>query len=393
MALDKKAGEKPIKSQNCWHRFCLSIQNCLINSGVYGGKLETNGPIASRHKLTVPLKSSSEFRICSYNINTVNQNQGSTSNSQILFPCHNVGINSNYRNKLVAKELIGYNAHIICLQDVDSNAYSQFYFPFFDENGFEGQFSNYELGYEYGLACFWKKENFERLEVETIVLEESLKAEKENKKVLKKINNNKKLSKYMFSHKTHMQVISLKSIKHPERAIVIGNAQLVDKFKSVRLLQTSAILQKLDKSVTKLYDAKQGFTVGVVCVGDFKCRPQSGIYELICEGSIPKFHPDWKDFISDDKLEMVLESPLEMDSAYGPSQKYTTYSNKSGDWSDYIFYDKDILEVTKIIPFPTEDEWKKYGQLPNTVLPSTHLACIADIRYKAGIMGSVNFLN
>jgi len=387
--LDKDVGEKPDTSRNCWKNICLKMQNCLINMGVCDINIKTTGPIISRHKLTNPLTNSGEFRICSYSINTGKKDTEIDSKSKMYLPCHNIGNNSNYRKRLVLKELIGYNADIICLQDVHSDVYYHSYCPYFHKRGFESQFSRMlQLGYEHGLACFWKKETFDKIEAERFVVEESLQTAKENKKVLKTIKKNKVFAKYMFNKETHMQLITLKSIKHPERVIVLGNVQLVDQFKSVRLLQTAALLRQLDKRVTEL--TKRGFTTGIICAGDFKCRPQSGIYELICEGSIPKFHPDWMDFKGEDVkgVEMVLESSLQMDNAYGPSQRYTTYSKVSGDWSDYIFYNKDILQVTRIIPIPIEEEWKEYGQLPNAALPSTHLACIADMQYKTGMMDS-----
>lgn len=116
-------------------------------------------------------------------------------------------------------------------------------------------------------------------------------------------------------------------------------------------------LNYLEKVGTKLYDSQQGFSVASIIVGDIKCSPKSGVYELICEGTIPKFHPDWKSFKEGEKIAIPLQTELAMDSAYGPSQKCTAYRGTSRVCTDYIFYDKQRLEVTKIIPLPTEEGW------------------------------------
>jgi len=126
--LDKDVGEKPDTSRNCWKNICLKMQNCLINMGVCDINIKTTGPIISRHKLTNPLTNSGEFRICSYSINTGKKDTEIDSKSKMYLPCHNIGNNSNYRKRLVLKELIGYNADIICLQDVHSDVYYHSYF-------------------------------------------------------------------------------------------------------------------------------------------------------------------------------------------------------------------------------------------------------------------------
>ena len=69
-----------------------------------------------------------------------------------------------------------------------------------------------------------------------------------------------------------------------------------------------------------------------------------------------------------------------MDSACG-TPKYTNYTLGFQDCIDYIFYETDKLQVENIVPFPTEDELKKYDAIPNILFPSDHLASVVDLKW------------
>ena len=70
-----------------------------------------------------------------------------------------------------------------------------------------------------------------------------------------------------------------------------------------------------------------------------------------------------------------------MDSACG-TPKYTNYTAGFKDCLDYIYYQTDNITVTKFVPFPPEEELQKYPGLPNIVLPSDHIACVVDLKWK-----------
>ena len=69
-----------------------------------------------------------------------------------------------------------------------------------------------------------------------------------------------------------------------------------------------------------------------------------------------------------------------MDSACG-TPKYTNYTIGFKDCLDYIYYQTDNISVTNVVPFPLEEDMEKYQGLPNTVYPSDHIACIADLKW------------
>ena len=46
------------------------------------------------------------------------------------------------------------------------------------------------------------------------------------------------------------------------------------------------------------------------------------------------------------------------------------------------FYFHSSIQVTNVIPFPSEEDLSLYQAIPNVVFPSDHIACISDLKWK-----------
>ena len=79
-------------------------------------------------------------------------------------------------------------------------------------------------------------------------------------------------------------------------------------------------------------------------------------------------------------MNLTISHPFHMDSACG-TPKYTNYTIKFKDCLDYIFYDKDAIEVCGVVPFPLEEEMREMKGLPNEYFPSDHIACVTDLKW------------
>lgn len=54
----------------------------------------------------------------------------------------------------------GYNADIVCLQELDSNVFQNYLQPLLDVEGLEGNFYIKDEILAQGLACFYRKDRF-----------------------------------------------------------------------------------------------------------------------------------------------------------------------------------------------------------------------------------------
>ena len=98
-------------------------------------------PIARRHQhtpgfLAAPL----HFRVLTYNI--LAEPYASTPYAQQqLYPyCHPDALDLDYRQCLIAHELLGYHGDVLCLQEVGSKSFAHFLEPALEEKGYRGVF-------------------------------------------------------------------------------------------------------------------------------------------------------------------------------------------------------------------------------------------------------------
>lgn len=60
---------------------------------------------------------------------------------------------------------------------------------------------------------------------------------------------------------------------------------------------------------------------------------------------------------------------------------YTNYTENFKGCLDYIFYEKDSLNVTQCVPIPEEQVLSENTALPSKLFPSDHIALIVDFKY------------
>ena len=100
-----------------------------------------NGPIEERHLFTPCfLKQPNRFRMVTYNILASYYGSSDYAHELLYSYCSPHALDQEYRQCLIVKELLGYHADIICLQEVGAKCFSQFLFPVMHQNGFDGYF-------------------------------------------------------------------------------------------------------------------------------------------------------------------------------------------------------------------------------------------------------------
>ncbi|XP_063232866.1 2',5'-phosphodiesterase 12-like isoform X2 [Bacillus rossius redtenbacheri] len=108
------------------------------------------------------------FRVVSYNVLSDIYAKRNEERGKITH-CPYYAIDSTYRMELVQKEVAGYNADVICLQEVDQYAYYNMLRTFFEARGYFGVYCLKHPGLNEGLAVFFQTVKF-RLCESTYVL-------------------------------------------------------------------------------------------------------------------------------------------------------------------------------------------------------------------------------
>uniref|UniRef100_A0A336MZW3 CSON003646 protein n=1 Tax=Culicoides sonorensis TaxID=179676 RepID=A0A336MZW3_CULSO len=117
-------------------------------------------PFDTRHMFTQDKLSGSKFRVVSYNLLADLYADSETAKKELFPYCPEYALNIDYRKQLFIKELIGYNADLMCLCEVDDKIFDMDLTPVLGNRGFMGTFQMKGTTRE-GLATFWNNQKFE----------------------------------------------------------------------------------------------------------------------------------------------------------------------------------------------------------------------------------------
>ena len=79
-----------------------------------------------------------------------------------------------FSSQLLVKELTGYNADVVCLQEVDRKVFESDLRPVMAERGFAGSLCLKGGQVSEGAACFYRKSRFELRRERRLILSEEL---------------------------------------------------------------------------------------------------------------------------------------------------------------------------------------------------------------------------
>uniref|UniRef100_A0A663M7G8 Phosphodiesterase 12 n=1 Tax=Athene cunicularia TaxID=194338 RepID=A0A663M7G8_ATHCN len=180
----------------------------------------------------------------------------------VLYPyCAPYALELDYRQNLLKKELAGYSADLVCLQEVDKSVFVDSLAPALDAFGLEGLFKIKEKQHE-GLATFYRRDKFSLLSQHDIAFSEAL-----------------------LSDPLHKELV-LQSTSDPSRKICVANTHLYwhPKGGNIRLIQIAVALSHIKHIACDLYPG-----IPVIFCGDFNSTPSSGTYSFISSGGIGNF--------------------------------------------------------------------------------------------------------
>ncbi|XP_078399670.1 2',5'-phosphodiesterase 12 [Cetorhinus maximus] len=318
-----------------------------------------------------------QLRVVSYNILADVYAQTEFSRSNLYPYCPPYALEVDYRQNLIKKELSGYNADIICLQEVDKNVFTNSLSPALDAFGFQGVFRVKEKQHE-GLATFFRASKYRLLSQHDVIFSEALASDPLHFELLEKISANPIVKEKVLQRSTAFQVCVLQSLKDSSKKLCVGNTHLYwhPKGGHIRLVQIAIAFRHLQRVTAEMYP-----NIPVIFCGDFNSTPNSGLYEFVTKGHISADHPDWTSNGEEEQCSMSLTHSFKLRSACG-EPAYTNYVGGFQGCLDYIFMDINMFEVFQVIPFPSHEEIICHLALPSVSHPSDHIALICDLKCK-----------
>ncbi|XP_042912398.2 2',5'-phosphodiesterase 12 [Parasteatoda tepidariorum] len=325
-------------------------------------------PFEKRQKFTPNLTEDDSIRCVSYNT------LANTYVEKRKFPyCSEKARNNYYRKQLLLKELIGYNSDIICLQEVEERLFSYDIFPVLERVGFHGGYKK-KGGRRYeGLASFYRTSKFKLIKSYEVLLNEII--YKDFCKDLRtKVSGSNRDVSVLLKQDSAFQILVLQLRKFPFSMVIVANTHLYSNKDSpeVRLIQAALCTQYIENLI-KTEDLK---SAGVLFCGDFNSMPNSETYNFMTSG---KCFPSWKNN-SNMNEEAPLTHGLNLDSACG-TPDYTNYTEEFYGCLDYIFYSKNKLTVSEVVPMPRHEDVIAQIGLPNEYFPSDHLALVCTLKW------------
>lgn len=313
-----------------------------------------------------------------------------------------------YRRQNLLREIVGYRADILCLQEVQSDHFDEFFQPELEKHGYVAVYkkktTEVYTGTSYandGCATFFRRDCFslvKKYEVEFNKAAQSL-----TETAIPPAQKKTALSRLLKDNVALIVVLEARDSSHgAEGGSAPGKRQLLcvanthihanPELKDVKLWQVQTLLKGLEKIAASA-------DIPMLVCGDFNSVPGSAPHVLLASGRVDALHPD----LATDPLGILrptsrLCHQLPLVSAYSaftrlerqrrrvdPSSNEPLFTNCTRDFLgtlDYIFYTADSLAVESLLELLDEDSLRRDTALPSPEWSSDHIALLAQFRYK-----------
>ncbi|CAA0829917.1 Carbon catabolite repressor protein 4 homolog 1 [Striga hermonthica] len=343
------------------------------------------------------------FTVLSYNILS---DKYATSESYSY--CPTWALSWNYRRQNLLREIIGYHADIVCLQEVQSDHFEEFFAPELDKHGYQACFKRKtaevfvaSISSVDGCATFFRRDRFSH--VKKYEVEFNKAAHSLTDALVPSAQKRNALNRLVKDNVALILVLEAKfgsqSIDNPgkRQLVCVANTHVnvPPELKDVKLWQVHTLLKGLEKIAASA-------DIPMLVCGDFSSVPGSAPHTLLAMGKVDPIHPD----LTVDPLGILrptakLTHQLPLVSAYSslarggvgygleqrrrmdPATNEPLFTNCTRDFigtHDYIFYSADSLTVESLLELLDEDSLRKDTALPSPEWSSDHIALLAEFR-------------
>jgi CCR4-NOT transcription complex subunit 6 len=288
-------------------------------------------------------------------------------------------LNWEYRKQVIIHEILSYDADIVCLQEVSSSQFEQYFKPQLRmRGGYEGFFnpksrsktmSEWDRQFVDGCATFFKADKFKVMEKTLVEF---------NQMALSRPSLRKHRDMYnRVMTRDNIALIIRLEHKASRQEIVVANAHIHwdPSFRDVKLIQSIILLEELEKQLSHCPKAAL-----IVC-GDFNSLPGSGVCTLLEDGRIPPDHADFQEFNYEPYTSQGASHSLNLKNAYADlSLNFTSLTPTFMGVIDYIWFCPNKLKVAGCLGPVPFDYVKQIVGLPSEHLPSDHISLLVEFK-------------
>jgi len=120
----------------------------------------------------------------------------------------------------------------------------------------------------------------------------------------------------------------------------------------------------------------------LICI-DTNSLPDSGVYELLANGTLSPSHPDLGTYSYGNFTRQGMSHPFALKSAYAPKDlPFTNYTPGFEGMIDYIWYTGTHMSVKGLLGKVDEEYLRRCPGFPSWHYPSDHLALLAEFAVK-----------
>lgn len=349
------------------------------------------------------MSSAGTFTVLSYNILA---DAYATSDSYSY--CPSWALSWPYRRQNLLREIVGYRADIVCLQEVQYDHFDEFFAPELDKHGYQALYKRKTSEVTHtldGCATFFRRDRFSH--VKKYEVEFNKAAQSLTEAVVPTTQKKTALNRLVKDNVALIAVLEAKfghqGIDNPgkRQLLCVANTHVNvhQDLKDVKLWQVHTLLKGLEKIAASA-------DIPMLVCGDFNSTPASAPHALLALGKVDPLHPD----LTVDPLGILrphtkLVHQLPLVSAYssfargiGPpaleqqrrridsNTNEPLFTNCTRDFigtHDYIFYTADSLTVESLLELLDEDSLRKDTALPSPEWSSDHIALLAEFRCKS----------
>eukprot|EP00933_Yihiella_yeosuensis_P069437 TRINITY_DN7597_c1_g2_i3.p1 TRINITY_DN7597_c1_g2~~TRINITY_DN7597_c1_g2_i3.p1 ORF type:complete len:622 (-),score=103.38 TRINITY_DN7597_c1_g2_i3:190-1974(-) len=317
--------------------------------------------------------------------------------TETVYPyCEKWALSWSWRKHMILKELKSMAADIITLQEVQKDAFDDWFRPQLAEAGYEGVFQAKKRDPIFhrgkytaeGCATFYKTTRFKRVDKQ-VVEYDRMSADEVRNSLMNMQDAQKSVQRLAKGNIALCVILEDLHIKttHNSQATGPNGGNVLVVINTHILCDPSAADVKLWQSHLLIQHLKQmnlSHMPLLIC-GDFNSIPESAVYEYLHNGSVSVDHPD----LSHDPCGLLsklnLCHHLSLSTAYevctGREAQFTNYTEDFKGTLDYIWFSPDALAVLAISQVDEESQLMQETALPSSTRPSDHVSLVATFMF------------
>ncbi|XP_069124351.1 uncharacterized protein [Argopecten irradians] len=328
---------------------------------------------------------------------------------QLYGYCPSWALNWEYRKKGIMEEIKHCAADIICLQEVETDQFYNFFLPELKRDGYDGIFSaksrartmtESERKYVDGCAIFYRTSKFSLLKEHLVEFNQVAMANAEGSDdMLNRVMTKDNIGlAAMLETKEGVFENGAPAENFVRQQIMVATAHIHwdPEFCDVKLIQTMMLMWELKHIIEEsIRSFRPGSStpdinsIPLILCGDLNSLPDSGVLEFLNSGKVSRNHVDFKERGYDDCLQRInvstekdfLLHDFRLGRAYDNDiMPFTNYTFDFKGIIDYIFYSRDHLNLLGLLG-PLDADWFQQNKVvgcPHPHVPSDHFPLLVE---------------